>query len=633
MGLACEASGDSITAVACFKAALQMLSAQDPSTAQRHPAATARGTPLRTAVQLNLARALCGAGRYEEACNLYGELEFSAELDGHPHAFISYALAQLHSGNSSGARYSIQSALHGADGDTAAQAVRTLLQVEWQGGQPGQAVAALQQHLPVLGQLKAPAEAVQRLWVAAVAGAAVTGDGEVVRLAVLAAKLWACDADAEDPAFHSELLSLLGLHALASQRPRDARCFHARAVHLCPWSPAALVSCAGVAMQASPGYAAVAQRLLASPAVVSAAVATAGDEAALAPFGEPLAQSALEAGTAALVARCVSAVGHAAAQQVSAGAAQIHRNPFSARAWYLTALCSMQLAAASGLHSRYASAQRWCRTATAVLGKQEGDGQRAMRAQLALCSSECLLRSGTSPSTAALAAAEQAAQLAAGNNALQAAAGRQYGRCLWAAGDVTGAEAALRQAAAQSPANPATATDLAALLSQYGRGEEAVEVLQAASAAGALPPGSLAGNSSQQQLLLQLARLLAVQDLDAAKAAAAEADSLGASLGPAAASTMGASKVLLGALFLQEVQGLPADSEGMAALLREARRPLSAAVGHGEAGIACALLAQVERLGSMRKKEDKIEGHATQVCVPLLLRCDIQPGHQTDPPF
>lgn len=79
-----EARGDYAGAVASYRRALRLLlgAAHDPDAALRHPptAAAAAGVAasLQTAVQLNLARALVGAGSGGAAGQLYEELEATA---------------------------------------------------------------------------------------------------------------------------------------------------------------------------------------------------------------------------------------------------------------------------------------------------------------------------------------------------------------------------------------------------------------------------------------------------------------------------------------------------------------------------------------------------------------------------
>lgn len=569
-----------------------------------HPPDTPRGTPLATAVRLNLGRALVGAGRWEEATNLYGELEFSAELDGHPQAFISYAVAQARSGNPDGARLALEAALEaGADGAMAAEAAAVLLRVEAATAGCSGVLAALQRLLPALAQRKAHLAAVQRLWLAAAASAVVAQDGELLGLAAHGARQWAADADAEEPAFLSELLGLQGVAALASGQQLQALRLHSRALHLCPWDAASAVRLAGAAVQAQPTRAAAALRLLAAPLVARAA----RDQGAALASGQPMALAALEAGTEALLARCASSARLEAERQLSVAAQAVLANPACHRTWYLAVLAASQRAAACGLRNGYTSALRWCRAAGAVLQRRQSQAGGGMQAQLELCASEALLRLTAQPE--ALAAVERAAELAsaAGDVDLQAAAQRQRGRCLWAAGDSSSAEAALKQALAQRPDDAATVIDLSRLLSEAGRGDEAAAVLETTVAlAGAGGPG-------HQVLQLQLAQQLAALDLEQAKAAAAAADVEASGRGLSGEGST--AKLLLGAIALRQAQQALASGAAEAAtpLLGEARRVLLASVAAKDSAVARALLAQVEALGSMRRKQERVEANAAQV--------------------
>lgn len=82
-----EARGDYPGAVACYRRALRLLlgAAHDPDAALRHPptaaASAGAAASLQTAMQLNLARALVGAGCAEAAGQVYEELEVTAGED------------------------------------------------------------------------------------------------------------------------------------------------------------------------------------------------------------------------------------------------------------------------------------------------------------------------------------------------------------------------------------------------------------------------------------------------------------------------------------------------------------------------------------------------------------------------
>lgn len=87
-------------------------------------------------------------------------------------------------------------------------------------------------------------------------------------------------------------------------------------------------------------------------------------------------RSALETRSAALLARCASAVRQAAHEQLSALARALHADPTHTNTWYLAALVATQAAAGSGggdggnggVRGDWQRALGWCKAAAAALG-------------------------------------------------------------------------------------------------------------------------------------------------------------------------------------------------------------------------------------------------------------------------
>lgn len=380
LGLASEARGDWATAVASYKLALRLLLvARDPDACMLHPptihAIQGTSTSLQTAVQLNLARALTRGGGTQEAVQLYEELEVTAELYGHPPAWLAYAAAKRASGDLAGAEMAAQSAAEaGTPAKLLAGAICASMQLHCQAGQPARALAHLQQQLPALQAAKVLLEDVGELWITAAAGAAASWDPELLRQALDAAQAWAVEMDADSAAFLARLRSVEAAASLAAQQADRAAAQYSQAVHLCPDDAALRVSLAAAVLMrpcppgvASSASAEAALRLLESPLVASAAVAR-RELPGVAPAGKAPVEAALEASTAALLAaqRCTP---EQLSRRLSGAAHSVHESPANPKLWYYGALAAKKAAAMGDGSGSNERAWRWCRAAESVLGR------------------------------------------------------------------------------------------------------------------------------------------------------------------------------------------------------------------------------------------------------------------------
>ncbi|GAB4822771.1 hypothetical protein N2152v2_009817 [Parachlorella kessleri] len=643
LGLAAEAREDYRGAARAYQAALQLLPlvGADPGAATRHASTAQAGTgagsgsaaavPLAAGVRLNLSRVLVKAGRCEEAVALFGEMEYSAELDGQPAGWLGYGVARLATGDRAGAAYALQQGLACAgDGEAMAELVRAWVQLHSAEGRPGQALDLLRQQSAALAQHHASLATLRGLWLAVVAGAGAAGDFSLAAQACLTARSWAGAADAETAEFFAELDALLAASWQVKGEYGEAAARLSKAVHTCPWEVHLSASLGEAAVRASLRHAQAAHRLLSLTAVEFTTRRKAPDDSAHSVWGKTPLQAALETQSVALLARCASAARQQAQHQLSALARAIHTHPTHAINWYLPALVATQAAAGSGgVRDDYRRAGGWCRAAV-TLAEARAPEQGGVRVQLGVCASECLLHSGDGPEAAsqALSTAEAALDLASASRSAARgpagpAAGRpdpadlaaahcQVARCQWQQGDLLQAELAYRQAleAAQAAQPPLphfpSVLGLAGLLAESGRLEEAVSLLQhAQQQLLGLASSDVAG--WEELLLLRQAGMMSLLgELEGAKAAALAADDVAERRGQPMQGQGHLSKLLHGVICLQQAQQLTGpEGPGVAAALARA-------VGLHDSAVGRALLAQVESASQLRKKEERVAAHARQ---------------------
>ena len=555
-GLACESKGDAVRAVKAYQSALDLLPGATAIAAGHalngnsmangeipqqllnvHPSTTKTGVPLYTALKFNMARALAGAGLFNEAVGIYGELEFEGVLDDQPRVLLSYAVVRAETGDLQGAEYCSELVITSpkSDGSVGAGAVEILLLVRSLAGKPEEVLSLLQRHLQRLEDLKAPAEDVKRLWRCAMAAAAVVVDngiaGERAYKTLNAAKAWAVSRDQDDAEYIAELLALHVKQLLISARV-EARASNyssvrkaslvtlAKAVHLCPSSLQLKLILATSASDATPGYAPSVLRLLRS---VSVDVTDAPE----------ILNTRVEAATTAILDIGIRIGSEKAREEARIAVRAIHARPTEVKHWYMGALLASQVATIDQTNRAYKRALSLSSCALALeertveqqnnsnqdssMGPNRGNtgGNNSLvensgnylltaasapslfvQSRLLICISESQLRLNPRDTEKkalnnALAAVHRAEGLksrldsssSSAVNSVYVDSLRQVARCYWAQGEISQAQSFFSRAMESSsevesiPSSALAAMELASCLESCGRGRDAAEVL------------------------------------------------------------------------------------------------------------------------------------------------------------
>lgn len=625
LGLACEAKGDLQGAVTAFRHALSLLddiladrSALGTAPEEKynygysnssrvHPTMTTRGVALRSAVMLNLGRALVGAEMAKEATAVFTEVEEAGALDGQ--GLLWCAVAKAACGDLQAARYAVDRALNytETDGSLKLAAMEVQLRLELLANPSADVLALLRRRLgDVQHSIDQGDVDVGRLFEISMAMAAMNKPSE----SLVMGKILSFAAGYAASTGKLDTLGRLNVLNAAAGIMHDGteptQCIRkcVKALHICPWSRDARVVLAATIADVSQAM---------TPSVLDflpPSLTASGDE-------PELLVAALESRTEAVLGRPAIVSGRLAANEVVIVAKGIRSDPTDARRWYLASLLTTQIAMASQRKQDYSRALTWCRSALEMRGTT-----RQQRARLLICISEILLRIGSSDNdlqTALDSASKAFEESPPSDVRVLADAFRQLARCHWTVGrDWKAAESFYRKAmdmcGSEYAVHRTLATlELAQLLESNKDGKNAARVMNEqasflASRRQAKADDSITINSLLQMVLLvQSLVLLRSGNVEDARAAVKEANAIDDPGQPLAL-------LVQGAVALQQALSIPADAEARSGLLGEARRVLSEAIQahHADGTVPRALLAVVEYAGTNRKKAEKIVAHASK---------------------
>ena len=523
--------------------------------------------------------------------------------------------------------------------------------------------------------------------IAVTAAAVVTSSGDdttsattlltVVQEIVTAATSWAAttttDTHQSDAEFLGKLQNLLAsadfIHLKTPNTtfmttPKKILAKFAKAVHTCPSSAELRLSLASIAVDISSTY---------SPSVLRLLRATRSDD----DNKENMLNSGLEAATASLLACGVTAGVDAAQFQLKEISRAIHAHSNDVTRWYVAALVAAQVAAGEQTVGAHKKAIRLSECALSLLEKKNSRQNSSSSnsttidydwaaVRLLVCMSESLawlesqnLVEEKKALTIALSAVNRASSSTSSSSTTTTAAAaalRQVARCHWAAVDMQQAESFYMRALEEERSGEKdkqvsggvcgalTAIELARCLQSSGRGQDAVAVLtEEAQRLQSQPhPNNHHHHHSKlalEQLLLQKTlTLVHLNELEAAKLCAQKATTTtsNSSSCSSISGSDGVGLILQGAISLHQAVAVVTNnpptttadttstSSAVSSFIGDARRSLSEALQKGHDGVIVrALLAHVEVLGSMRKKEERVAAHIEEA---LALSCRPIPG-------
>jgi superkiller protein 3 len=709
-GLACESRGDWNGAVGCYNTAIELLVSSDD----------------RREVECNLARALTGAGEYEEAIALYEKLlvvspsSYVAAAE----TWLGYARALLlsccgESGSESLAKHivvlvlekamviveqqAIPAAVAQQNGDCAVEAIALILQIEYirtsgECADVDVVSVCLMKYLPLLREMDNPPpekEKVERLWCIAGAIIATTGNvGKTVDCLYQATTSSSPSLPApRSAAFENSMQCIIAAAALLSASSStehhqqhittSAERYLTKAIHTSPWNVPLRTSLAAMLsdstnISTSTNGSTLRSKLASRVVSLNQALSTKNNKEntnTILPWNISAVETAIEARTSSLLNNSTT-LKKTIHKELVVLAKYLHAHPVDAKSWYLGAVLATQLASlnmstggGSGSGSSYyycAMALSWCRSALGRVQQKlhtKGNSNsnnamwQLMKARVQLCMSDCLLHSPVTGANSdnsnkkpdgggALLLAESVYQCmikaqeeegGGGNGssvgAIAAAAQRQIARCHWAEGSIQSAEYMYKQAIQQHN-DMLSVLELSQLLltsssGDVGEGKQkAAELLNLHATSSPL--------SHKAALMMQLALTHAsLQEWEQAKepvrnmmimatSTAAGGDALLHSdykEHSYTAATVLAIICLQQALSQQqqqEQQQQETDGKRSSSiqLIGEARRALLDAINNNyenDGVVVRTLLAQVESVGTTRKKEEKVAAHINVV--------------------
>ncbi|KAL0025266.1 hypothetical protein WJX77_012112 [Trebouxia sp. C0004] len=672
LGLACEARGDFKGAVRAYTDGQDVSTDTElgtevkdriagPLSLVQQESQSTKGVQL--ALDLNLARALMLSSRSTEAVERFKQLEASGALQSQPAAWLSYSLALQQTKG----RHDRGRALHALEQGFAAspnaQEHASLLHawIKLQLLDPSNQLDARQlfSHVQQLQAAKPELALLKPLWLTISAAAAASTDGTQATLQGLV-KAWRAQADDDSAECTADLIGLCALQDHKKGHLAQAARQAARAHHTCPWAPLQTALTARTSIDASLTYGLPAMHISSGIGVLNLCEATQSYKRLPSDLVDMDAVADLFA--VRVTGTTVQPCAPDTAQQVKhtyQGALQwAHSQPHSIQVWYLVATLALHYASCTHQAATYRAALLLCKHAQNMLspscqaqqqhcpstanghapehGLQQQQQQQHMQVKLQCMMSECHVHGRKkNGDDEALAAAKAAVQTASGfrDPQLIAIALQQLSRCLAGKQRHKEAEMACRKAIAAHAHNPAAALQLAAILQHTGRHQDAVEAIRHGHDH-LTEMGTASCQRWQVALRLQEAETLAaVGDLYQACAVCQQALDLSITVGLHIQLRTNAAQVLFGSLSLQVAEAeAEANKPKATGILAAAHKALSQALAcqrqtsKQDSAVICMLLARVELLGNLRRKQERAEAHAMQALslwpkpAPVLLR-------------